>query len=75
MLDIKNIQNDYVAKLNNGLSLEEIIQIKTELFGKNGLISSQFKNIGSITETEEIKKEILNHCGYRESMLELELKA
>jgi len=47
MSDIKNIQNDYSAKLNNNLSLEEINQIKTELFGKNGLISSQFKNIGS----------------------------
>jgi len=27
-----------------------------------------------LTETEEIKKEISNLCGYRESMLELELK-
>ena len=43
MSDIKNIQNDYSAKLKNNLSLEEINQIKTELFGKNGLISSQFK--------------------------------
>ena len=48
MSDLKNIQNDYSAKLNNNLSLEEINQIKTELFGKNGLISSQFKNIASI---------------------------
>ncbi len=48
----KNIKNDYTAKLNNNLSLEEINQIKTELFGKNGLISSQFKNIGSIPETD-----------------------
>ena len=39
MSDLKNIQNDYSAKLNNNLSLEEINQIKTELFGKNGLIS------------------------------------
>ena len=55
MSDLKNIQNDYSAKLNNNLSLEEINQIKTELFGKNGLISSQFKNIGSITETDRKK--------------------
>ena len=48
MSDLKNIQNDYSAKLNSNLSLEEINQIKTELFGKNGLISSQFKNIASI---------------------------
>ena len=50
MSDIKNIKNDYLAKLNNNLSLEEINQIKTELFGKNGLVSTQFKNIGSIPE-------------------------
>ena len=55
MLDIKNIHNDYSAKLNNNLSLEEINQIKTELFGKNGLISSQFKNIGSIPEVDRKK--------------------
>ena len=55
MSDIKNIKNDYSAKLNDNLSLEEINQIKTELFGKNGLISSQFKNIGSIPESDRKK--------------------
>ncbi|MDC0046683.1 phenylalanine--tRNA ligase subunit alpha [Candidatus Pelagibacter sp.] len=62
MSDIKNIQNDYLAKLNNNLSLEEINQIKTDLFGKNGLISSQFKNIGSIPEIDRKKfASDLNH--------------
>ncbi len=55
MSDLKNIQNDYSAKLNINLSLEEINQIKTELFGKNGLISSQFKNIASIPEADRNK--------------------
>ena len=55
MSDLKNIKNDYSAKLNNNLSLEEINQIKTDLFGKNGLISSQFKNIGSIPEDRKKK--------------------
>ena len=55
MSDLKNIQNDYSAKLNNNLSLEEINQIKTELFGKNGLISSEFKNIASIPESDRKK--------------------
>ena len=55
MSDLKNIKNDFSTKLNNNLGLEEINQIKTELFGKNGLISSQFKNIGSIPETERKK--------------------
>ena len=61
MSDIKNIQNDYLAKLDNNLSLEEINQIKTDLFGKNGLISSQFKNIGSIPE---IDRKILAEIAY-----------
>jgi phenylalanyl-tRNA synthetase alpha chain len=55
MSDLKNIKNDYIAKLNNNLSLEEINQIKTELFGKSGLISSKFKNIGLIPEIEKRK--------------------
>ena len=45
MSDLKNIKEEFNTKLNNNLSLDEINQIKTELFGKNGLISSQFKNI------------------------------
>jgi len=53
MSDLKNIKNEFIVKLNKNLSLEEINQIKTELFGKNGLISSQFKNIGLITESEK----------------------
>ncbi len=52
---LKNIQNDYTAKLNSNLSLDEINQIKKELFGKNGLVSSQFKNIGSISEADRKK--------------------
>ena len=67
MSDIKNIKNDFITKLKDNLSLEQINQIKTELFGKNGLISSQFKNIGSIpaqdrkkfaSNLNEIKNEI-----------------
>ena len=45
----------FQLKLKKNLSLEEINLIKTELFGKNGLISSQFKNIASIAEIERKK--------------------
>ena len=55
MSDLKNIKEKYNTKLNKDLGLEDINQIKTELFGKNGLISSQFKNIGSIPEVERKK--------------------
>ena len=37
------------------LSLSEINEIKSNLFGKSGLISSEFKKIGSITENERKK--------------------
>ena len=50
MLDIKNIRDQFVSKLKSELSLEEINSIKTELFGKNGQISSLFKTVGSIPE-------------------------
>ena len=55
MSDLKNIKEKYNTKLNKDLGLEEINQIKTELFGKNGLISSQFKNIASIPEIDRKK--------------------
>ena len=48
MSDIKKIKEDYLGKLRSKLNLEEVNQIKTELFGKNGLISNSFKELGSM---------------------------
>ena len=55
MSDLKNIRDQFLSKLKNDLSADEINIIKTELFGKNGLISSKFKTIGSISETDRKK--------------------
>ena len=55
MSDLKKIKDDFLLKLEKKLSLSEINEIKTDLFGKNGLISSQFKKIGSISESEKKK--------------------
>ena len=52
MSDLKKIKDEFLSKLKNKLNLSEINQIKSDLFGKNGLVSSQFKKIGSIAETE-----------------------
>ena len=52
MSDIKKIKDDFFLKLKGKLDLSEINEIKTNLFGKNGLISVQFKRIGSIDESE-----------------------
>lgn len=52
MTDIKKIREEFLDKLKKNLELPEVNQIKTDLFGKNGLISSQFKKINSIVEAE-----------------------
>ena len=52
MSEIKNIRDQFISKLENDLSIDQINEIKTDLFGKNGLISSKFKTIGSIPETD-----------------------
>ena len=41
MSEIKNIREQFISKLGNDLSIDQINEIKTELFGKNGLISSK----------------------------------
>ena len=55
MSDIKKIKDEFLEKLNGDLNLESVNQIKSELFGKNGKISSSFKILGSLP-TEERKK-------------------
>ncbi len=55
MSDLKKIKNELLFKLKSKLNLSEVNQIKSDLFGKNGLISSQFKKIGTIAETERKK--------------------
>ena len=55
MSDLKKIKDEFLPKLNGKLNLSEINEIKSYLFGKNGLISSQFKKIGSVAENERKK--------------------
>jgi len=55
MSDIKKIKDEYINKLKEDLNLDEINQIKTNLFGKNGTISNEFKKLGSINIKERKK--------------------
>ena len=55
MSDLKKIKDKLLLKLKSKLNLSEVNQIKSDLFGKNGLVSSQFKKIGTIAETERKK--------------------
>ena len=55
MSDIKKIKDEYLDKLNGDIELENVNQIKTELFGKNGAISNLFKKIGSMSSDDRKK--------------------
>ena len=66
MSDLKKIKDEFFSKLEKKLNLSEINEIKSDLFGKNGLVSSQFKKIGSIDQIEKgnINYTILNNLAY-----------
>ena len=53
MSDLKKIKNEFLSKLKEKLNLTELNKIKSDLFGKNGLISVQFKKIGTLSESEK----------------------
>ena len=55
MSDLKKIKDEFLSKLSGKLDISEIKQIKSDLFGKSGLISTQFKKIGTIAESERKK--------------------
>ena len=55
MSDLKKIKEEFLSKLKKKLNFSEINQIKSDLFGKNGQISSQFKKIGTLAESEKKK--------------------
>ena len=55
MANLKKIKEEFILKLNEKLNLTDVNLIKTELFGKNGLVSSEFKKIGTIPEQERKK--------------------
>ena len=52
MSDIKKIKDEFLLKLKNNLDLNQINEIKTDLFGKNGVITSQFKQLSNIAANE-----------------------
>ena len=48
MSDLDKINSIFNAKIDSIKSKEELQNLKTEFFGKNGKITSQFKNLGSL---------------------------
>ena len=55
MSDILKLKEEYLKKLSENISLENINQIKSELFGKNGKITNEFKKISNISVDEKKK--------------------
>jgi len=72
MSDLKKINFSFNEKINSIKSKEELQNLKTEFFGKNGEITSQFKKLGSLPS--EQKKENFDLCGFKELTPEQEQK-
>ena len=53
MSEIEKIKNQFFSKLEETTNLEKINQIKSELFGKNGIISNQFKILASKSDNDK----------------------
>jgi phenylalanyl-tRNA synthetase alpha chain len=80
MSDIIKIKEEYISKLNQDIDLNQVNQFKTELFGKNGKISNEFKKMGSIpvderkkfaSELNAIKDEIQNLISKKTQEIEI----
>ena len=65
MSDLKKIKDEFFIKLKKKINLSEVNQIKSDLFGKNGLISSQFKKIGTISASERKQTSLVYDCTYQ----------
>ena len=68
MSDIIKIKTEYLNKLKNVSDLKEINQIKSELFGKSGKISDEFKKLGS--QNSEERKKISSELNHTKSELQ-----
>ena len=68
MSEIKKIKEEYILKLNEVLDQNKLNEIKTKLFGKNGIISAQFKQLGSLAE--DSRKEFASELNYLKNELQ-----
>ena len=68
MSDIKKIKEKYLLKLDQVLDQNKLNEIKTELFGKNGIISNKFKQLGSINEGK--RKEFASELNFLKNELQ-----
>ena len=76
MSDIIKIKTEYLNKLKNVSDLKEINQIKSELFGKSGKISDEFKKLGSqnFEERKKISSELNDTKSELQNLIEKKIK-
>ena len=55
MSDLENISSSFEQKISSVRSKEELQNLKTEFFGKNGKITLQFKSLGSVEANKKKK--------------------
>ena len=55
MSNLNNINSSFSQKISSVKSKDELQNLKTEFFGKNGQITKQFKSLGT-TEIEKRKE-------------------
>ncbi len=55
MSDFEKLKNQLIDKLHKVQSSKEAEDIKTEIFGKSGLINSEFKKLGSLSPDDKKK--------------------
>ena len=53
MSEFEKIITEYKDKINNSKNSQEILTINSEIFGKNGIINSEFKKLSSIPPEEK----------------------
>ena len=53
MSEFEKIITEYKDKINNSKNSQEILTINSEIFGKNGIINTEFKKLGSLTAEEK----------------------
>ena len=79
MSDLDKISSIFNAKIDSIKSKEELQNLKTEFFGKNGQITQQFKTLGSLdsdkrkefaTNLNKIKDDLSNQI--EQKSLEIE---
>ena len=73
MSDLDKINSIFNAKIDSIKSKDELQNLKTEFFGKNGQITNQFKNLGSLSA--EQKKEFASSLNKLKASLSNQIEA